>query len=286
MGECLLQDNGDSIERVAPYFKLPVIALVLITILNDGTIISIAYDNVIPSAKPESWDLQRIYWIAATLGSVAVASSLVLLYWGLDSWSPTGVLSSYGMHALDYDEIMMMMYLKISLSDFMTVFSARTHGFFFSRKPGKLLFVAACFATCVSTLLAIYWPFTEMRAISFKLAMFVWVYCLFWFFVQDLAKVFISYLLDHAYYGNVYEGAHDSRKYRRSEAQRQNRILMGSTFISSDSLMRDSFVAGRAVSSAGAGAQMSLDQAMDRLVRLEKEMKALRGVIQTASAKK
>ena len=35
------------------YFKLPVIALVLITILNDGTIITIAYDNVVPGNRPE-----------------------------------------------------------------------------------------------------------------------------------------------------------------------------------------------------------------------------------------
>ena len=37
------------------YFKLPVIALVLITILNDGTIITIAYDNVVPGSEPEKW---------------------------------------------------------------------------------------------------------------------------------------------------------------------------------------------------------------------------------------
>ena len=43
-----------------PYFKIPVIALVLITILNDGTIISIAYDNVKPSLVPEQWNLLRV----------------------------------------------------------------------------------------------------------------------------------------------------------------------------------------------------------------------------------
>lgn len=285
-GDCPYQNNT-STEEVAPYFKLPVIALVLITILNDGTIISIAYDNVVPSRKPEHWDLPHIYWVSCTLGLVAVASSLVLLFWGLDSWSPTGVLASYGVGYLPYDQVMMMMYLKISLSDFFTVFAARTQGFFFSRVPGKLLFVAACFATAVSTLLSIYWPFTEMQAISLKLAVFVWVYCIVWFLIQDLAKVFIVYLLDYAYHDNVYESSYDSKKYQRVEAQRQNRIQMGSTFVSSDSLMRDSFVAGRAISNTMIGGvnSMSLDQALDRLTRLEAEMKALRQVIQAASSK-
>lgn len=276
-GDCsAYRDSTMHEEAVAPYFKLPVIALVLITILNDGTIISIAYDNVVPSKKPEKWDLPHIYWVSTTLGLVAVASSLILLFWGLDSWSETGVLVSYGVGYLPYDQVMMMMYLKISLSDFFTVFSARTHGFFYTRAPGRLLFMAAIFATCVSTLLSVYWPFTEMQAISFKLAGFVWMYCLVSFLIQDAAKVFIIYLLNKAQ-------ETDTKVYRRVEAQRQNRIRMGSTFVSSDSLMRDSFIAGRAISTTQS--TMTLEQAMERLGRLESEMKVLRNVIQTASAK-
>lgn len=37
------------------FFSLPVIMLMLITILNDGTLISIGYDNVRPSHMPEKW---------------------------------------------------------------------------------------------------------------------------------------------------------------------------------------------------------------------------------------
>jgi H+-transporting ATPase len=51
-----------------------------------------------------------------------------------------------------------MLYLKISLSDFLTVFAARTRGTFYSRKPGALLFTAACFAMFTSTMLALHWP--------------------------------------------------------------------------------------------------------------------------------
>jgi len=51
-----------------------------------------------------------------------------------------------------------MMYLKISLSDFLTVFAARTRKPFFSRRPGNLLMLAACFAMGVSTLFSLYWP--------------------------------------------------------------------------------------------------------------------------------
>ncbi|KAF1785053.1 P-type ATPase, cytoplasmic domain N [Phytophthora cactorum] len=282
VGDCPY-NNNESTEAVDPYFKLPVIALVLITILNDGTIISIAYDNVVPSKRPETWNLPRIYWVSTTLGLIAVASSLLLLFWGLDSWNKNGLLAYFGLGDLPYDQVMMMMYLKISLSDFMTVFTARTDGLFFTRAPGRLLAVAACFATVVSTLLAVFWPFTEMEAISFKLAVFVWIYCLSWFFIQDLGKVLLIFLLEHVDHMNVFERKVSSKKYVKQEAQRQNRIRMGSTFMNNDSFMRGSFVAGRAVGGSFVERSMTLEQAMDRLVRLEAEMKAIRAVIQNAS---
>jgi H+-transporting ATPase len=41
-------------------FALPVSAVVIITILNDGTIISIAYDNVLACKQPEKWHIVKV----------------------------------------------------------------------------------------------------------------------------------------------------------------------------------------------------------------------------------
>jgi hypothetical protein len=41
-------------------FTLPVLSLVVITILNDGTIITIAYDKVIPENTPQKWDMGEV----------------------------------------------------------------------------------------------------------------------------------------------------------------------------------------------------------------------------------
>lgn len=40
------------------FFKMPVMMLILITVLNDGTLISVAYDHVVPSRQPEKWNLK------------------------------------------------------------------------------------------------------------------------------------------------------------------------------------------------------------------------------------
>ena len=40
------------------FFQLPVLMLMLITLLNDGTLISIGYDRVIPNLRPDKWNLR------------------------------------------------------------------------------------------------------------------------------------------------------------------------------------------------------------------------------------
>ncbi len=60
-------------------FTLPVLSLVVITILNDGTIITIAYDKVIPDNRPQSWDMVEVTIVSFLLAIVACLSSLTLL---------------------------------------------------------------------------------------------------------------------------------------------------------------------------------------------------------------
>ena len=186
-------------EFVENYFVLPVISLVIITILNDGTIISIAYDYVEPSPIPERWNLPIVFTVATCLGLVAVMSSIWLLHMGLDAHNEGSTLKAWGIGDMTYGQVTTMIYLKVSLSDFLTVFSARVaNGFATDRKPGTALLSAAVFATILSTILSTNWPFgpeTKMESLTSKQATFVWAYCLLWFAIQDLSKVGIYKLL-------------------------------------------------------------------------------------------
>jgi hypothetical protein len=51
-------DPGTEAEVWPKFFQLPVLMLMLITLLNDGTLITIGYDYVIPSSRPEKWNLR------------------------------------------------------------------------------------------------------------------------------------------------------------------------------------------------------------------------------------
>mmetsp|Transcript_24920 Transcript_24920/g.85274 ORF Transcript_24920/g.85274 Transcript_24920/m.85274 type:complete len:958 (-) Transcript_24920:120-2993(-) len=245
---------------IPSYFNLPVMALVVITILNDGTIISIAYDYVEPSPRPERWNLPILFSVATWLGFVAVASSMLLLHWGLDSGNPDGFLrATLGFtEPIKYGQIMGMVYLKISLSDFFTVFTARTIEWFGSRKPGSLLMFCACLATFSSTVISMTWPFGSVHydpdnhhtqlddavvAIDGSLVLFTWVYCFIWFLIQDGLKVVLYkalYQYDvcgirteaEACAARVKDNSPELRLDKLEEEVKQIKLLLGAAHIS------------------------------------------------------
>eukprot|EP00201_Polytomella_parva_P007728 CAMPEP_0175064506 /NCGR_PEP_ID=MMETSP0052_2-20121109/15374_1 /TAXON_ID=51329 ORGANISM="Polytomella parva, Strain SAG 63-3" /NCGR_SAMPLE_ID=MMETSP0052_2 /ASSEMBLY_ACC=CAM_ASM_000194 /LENGTH=1224 /DNA_ID=CAMNT_0016330871 /DNA_START=383 /DNA_END=4057 /DNA_ORIENTATION=+ len=205
---CSRDNNAGGVEGVEwpSFFSLPVkIMLMLITLLNDGTLISVGYDHVKPSPMPEKWNLKVLFLVSAVLGAVACGSSLLLLWAALDSWSDDGLFRKWGISAMPYGHIVTMIYLKVSISDFLTLFSARTHdGFFWSARPSPILVGAAGLALTISTILGCAWPKGKTDGIPTlglargeytMMPLWIWIYCLVWWIIQDGAKVLCYHLM-------------------------------------------------------------------------------------------
>ena len=179
--------------------------LILITLLNDFSLIAIGYDYVQPQDTPCVWNKRALFFISSVLAAVALVSSLILLEFSLNSWNPHSFYASIGLGGLSYGQVTTSIYLKVSVSDFLTLFSARTGGdWFWTQRPAPMLLAAACFALAVSTILACSWPagkIDEVYALGLgyrepkALPVFIWFYCIFWWFVQDAAKVFFHRLM-------------------------------------------------------------------------------------------
>jgi H+-transporting ATPase len=185
------------------FFHMPVLMLMLITLLNDGTLISIAYDHAEASPFPCRWNLPVLFISSTVLGVVSLASSLLLLYFLLDSGNPNGFFQSVGMKEVDYGQITTAIYLKISLSDFLTLFSARTGPkFFWQIAPAPILLGGGIFALSLSSLLSIFWPATNPDGIptdglqgDIGVFFFVVIFCFIFFFVQDAMKVYVVQMM-------------------------------------------------------------------------------------------
>lgn len=167
-----------------------------------GTLIAIGYDNVIPQKTPEVWNLRVLFFLGAVLGGVACLSSLLLLYALLTSWDNGSFFQFLGLGGLSYGQITTSIYLKVSISDFLTLFSARTgDDWFWTSQPAPILFGAACFALTSSTVIALSWPSSTIdgvytlglaRRAPYQLAVYIWIYCIIWWFIQVSLSVSLS----------------------------------------------------------------------------------------------
>ncbi len=176
------------------FFHMPVIMLMLITLLNDGTLIAIGYDNVEPPMTPTVWNLRVLFVIGIVLAGVACISSLLLLYLCLGSWHENSFFNLIGLGGISYGQITTSIFLKVAVSDFLTLFSARAgEEWFWQSRPAPILLAAAGFALSMSTFFACIWPLSRPDGIPTVglerkephiLPVFIWIYCIIWWFIQ------------------------------------------------------------------------------------------------------
>ena len=167
---------------VFKFYPLTAIMIVMLALLNDGAILSIAYDNVIYRNKPEAWDMRTVLGISTVLGVVGVISAFGLFYVGERVFH------------LDRAHIQTLMYLKLSVAGHLTIFLTRTRGPFWSIRPARILLVAVVGTQILATLIAVYGLF--MTPLGWRWALFVWGYALVWFLVNDRVKLIAYWVLD------------------------------------------------------------------------------------------
>ena len=165
------------------FYPITPLMIVLLAILNDVPIMTIAYDNVKISSSPERWNMRKILGIATGLGMIGVVSTFVLLYIGMNVFDlKTGPLQS-------------LIYLKLSVAGHMLFFVARTRGHFWTVKPALKLFLAIVTTQMIATIITA--QGILVPAIGWHDALFVWGYALIWFLITDFAKGPIYRLLEH-----------------------------------------------------------------------------------------
>jgi H+-transporting ATPase len=164
------------------FYPVTAVMIVLLAILNDGAILSIAYDRVHYSDAPERWNMPIVLGVATVLGIAGVFSSFGLFY-----------LAERGWH-LSRETIQALMYLKLSVAGHLTVFVARTRRPFWTIRPAPVLLWAVVGTQLLATLIAVYGIF--MAPIGWHWALFVWGYALAWFVFNDRVKLLAYRVFD------------------------------------------------------------------------------------------
>ena len=172
------------------FYPVTAVMIVLLALLNDGAILSIAYDRVHYSDRPEAWNMRVVLGLATVLGVAGVFSSFGLFY-----------LAEKVFHLSDDPErqsamIQTFMYLKLSVAGHLTIFVTRTRGPFWSVRPAPILLGAVIGTQVIATLIAVYGPLGLMTPIGWPWALLVWGYALAWFLFNDWVKLVAYRIFD------------------------------------------------------------------------------------------
>ncbi len=156
------------------FYPVTAVMIILLALLNDIPILSIAYDNVIYSKKPDRWNMEELLVVATILGIAGLISSFALYFIAVKS-------------GIDFETLKTFMFLKLAVAGHLTIFVTRTRKNFWSIKPGRLLFWSAIGTKLLATIFAIFGIF--MTPIGFGYAALIWAYCLLWFVINDFVKI-------------------------------------------------------------------------------------------------
>jgi H+-transporting ATPase len=166
------------------FYPLTAVMIVMIALLNDAAILSIAYDNVRYRNQPEAWNMRVVLGVSTVLGVAGTVAAFGLFFLGLNVFH------------LDHAHVQTLMYLKLSVAGHLTIFLTRTRGPFWSIRPARILWIAVLGTQAIATLIAVYGLF--MAPLGWRYAGIVWGYALVWFLLNDRAKLLTYWILDRS----------------------------------------------------------------------------------------
>lgn len=180
--------------------------VLIIAILNDGTIMTISKDRVKPSPIPDSWKLNEIFATGIVLGGY-LALMTVIFFWAMKDTD--FFTEKFGVRSLrdSREEMMAALYLQVSIVSQALIFVTRSRSWSFVERPGMLLMVAFLIAQLVATLIAVYpnWGFAEIKGCGWGWAGVVWLYNIVFYFPLDILKFAIRYILSGKAWLNLFE---------------------------------------------------------------------------------
>jgi H+-transporting ATPase len=166
-------------------YPITAVMIVLLALLNDLPIITIAYDNVRYSKLPEKWKMRTVLGLATLLGTVGVIISFGAFYIGKEIFQ------------LSPEVLQAFIYLKLSLASQMTLLIARTKGPFWSIRPAKQLGLAVFLSQTTAVLITVYGVLFP-APLGWLYALFIIGYVFLGLLITDPLKVLFYKLLDHS----------------------------------------------------------------------------------------
>lgn len=156
------------------HFPLTPIQIILLALLNDLPIVTLAYDRVEPNSKPAKIYVKQRFELATLFGLIGVATSLSLF-----------VVLKNVVH-LPIAVIQTMFFLKLAVSGHMLIYVAHTKHKWWRWLPSRQVIWATTLTQLLATVVAL--TGLLFQQLTIEQALLVWVWAFAWMQIAELAK--------------------------------------------------------------------------------------------------
>ncbi len=161
------------------FYPVTALMIILLALLNDIPILSIAYDNAKIAPKPVRWDMYEIIIMSFWLGIAGVISSFTLYVLLEEYWK------------LPQDLIQSIIFTKLVVAGHGTIYNTRVKDWFWKKPwPSPILWIATFGTRVIGTIIAVYGS-GLITPVGWGWALFIWGYAMVWFFFNDAVKMAI-----------------------------------------------------------------------------------------------
>ena len=170
---------------------LTAIMIIILALLDDIPIMTIAYDNTVIEKKPVRWDMKYILTLSTVLGAFAVLQTFGMLFIGMHKFG-----SHFLGTTIDLGHIQTMAFLQLVVGGHLMLFVVRTKKSLFSRPWPSAPLLGAIVGT--QLLAALMCGFGWLvNPLPWTLIGAVWVYNLIWMLILDVVKITTIKLINH-----------------------------------------------------------------------------------------
>ena len=167
---------------------LTAIMIVVLALLDDIPIMTIAYDNVRTAEAPVRWNMHRILVFSGVMGLMATAQSFGMVLLGLE-WMNDQTLTAW--QAINQSHLQTMLFLQLAAGGHMLLFVVRARSWAVAPPwPSKALFFAIVVTQIVAVLMCAYGVLVP--ALPWGMIGVVWAYVIVWTILTDIVKLIFN----------------------------------------------------------------------------------------------
>jgi len=166
------------------FSPLTPVMIVLVALLDDIPIMTIAYDNTLLPKEPVHWEMRDLLLGSTIIGLFSIAQTMGLLLIGME-WLQNSEWQAW--ISLTKEQIQTIIFLQIVAGGHLLLFVVRSRKAFFAKPlPAMKLFLAIVGTQILTVLMCGFgWL---VPAIPWSIIGLVWLYMIVWMFALDLVK--------------------------------------------------------------------------------------------------